>query len=32
MQLERGSELRGPAPYETLHLTLHLTPYLAPPL
>lgn len=26
MQLERGSELRGPAPYETPHLTPHLTP------
>jgi hypothetical protein len=30
MQLELGSELRGPAPYETPHLTPHLTPYLTP--
>ena len=31
MQLERGSELRGPAPYETPYLTPHLTPHLTPP-
>ncbi len=30
MHLERGSELRGPAPYETPHLTPYLTPHLTP--
>ena len=31
MQLELGSELPGPALYQTPHLTAHLTPHLTPP-
>jgi hypothetical protein len=31
MQLELGSELRGPALYQTPHLTPYLTPHLTPP-